>query len=241
MNSLSFLLFVCVLYKQIADLEKEVLRRGRAYQCLLCDQYQGEKRHVIPHIYKYHIPLDSVPFYCSLCHFIATEKKKLVDHVTHYAKHAEAAKGLADNGRSYLHENKDPILLVEGNHFAKMGRKESHDLWASRLRRTTVVPDLASPPINTTPSYPVLDVEPAKDVLNTPEPVLATESIGAAAIPIIDDFLSCEPNLDFLDKILGYDSSQKSTGHLRIQGGIGAGKGKGKERREEREKCRERR
>lgn len=156
----------------MADLEKEILRRGRACQCLLCDQYQGEKRHVIPHIYKYHIPLDSVPFYCSLCHFIATEKKKLVDHVTHYAKHAEAAKGLADNGRSYLHENKDPILLVEGNHFAKMGRKESHDLWASRLRRTTVVPDLASPPRNTAPSYPVVDVEPAKDVLNTPEPLL---------------------------------------------------------------------
>lgn len=114
-NLLSFLLFVCILYKQMADLEKEILRRGRAYQCLLCDQYQGEKRHVIPHIYKYHTPLDSVPFYCSLCHFIATEKKKLVDHVTHYAKHAEAAKGLADNGRSYLHENKDPILLVEEN------------------------------------------------------------------------------------------------------------------------------
>lgn len=87
----------------------------------------------------------------------------------------------------------------------------------------------------------MVDVEPAKDVLNTPEPLLTTESIGAAAIPIIDDFLSCEPNLDFLDKILGYDSSQKSAGHLRIQGGIGAGKGKGKERREEREKCRERR
>lgn len=73
---LCFLLFVCVLYIQMADLEKEILRRGRAYQCLLCDRYQGEKRHVIPHIYKYHIPLDSASFYCSLCHFIATEKKK---------------------------------------------------------------------------------------------------------------------------------------------------------------------
>lgn len=96
LNSLSFLLFVCVLYKQMADLEKEILRLGRAYQCLLCDQYQGEKRHGIPQIYKYHIALLSVPSYCGLCHFIATEKKKLEDHVTHYAKHTEAAKDLGD-------------------------------------------------------------------------------------------------------------------------------------------------
>lgn len=128
---------------------------------------------MIPHIYKYHIPLDSSLFHCSLCHFIATEKKKLVDHVTHYAKHTDAAKDLADNGRSYLHENKDPILLVEGNHFAKIGRrKESHDLWTSRIKRTTVIPDLGSPLKNTAPSYPVIDVEPTKDVSRTPEPRL---------------------------------------------------------------------
>lgn len=96
LNSLSFLLFVCVLYKQMADLKKEILTLGRAYKCLLCDQYQGKKRHGIPQIYKYHIALHNVPSYCGLCHFIATEKKKLVDHVTHYAKHTEAAKDLGD-------------------------------------------------------------------------------------------------------------------------------------------------
>lgn len=57
----------------------------------LCDRYQGEKRHEIPHIYKYYIYLDSAPFYCSLCHFITTEKK-LQYHVTHYAKHTDAVK-----------------------------------------------------------------------------------------------------------------------------------------------------
>lgn len=123
-----------VLFKQIANLEKDILRCWRAYLYPLCDQYLGGR--VIPHIYKYHIPLDSVPFYCSLCHFIATVKKKLVDQVTHYANHTEAAKDLSDNGRGYLHENKDPILLVEGNHFAKIGREESHDRWDSRIRRT---------------------------------------------------------------------------------------------------------
>lgn len=56
----------------------------------------GKKRHGIPQIYKYHIALHNVPSYCGLCHFIATEKKKLVDHVTQYAKHTEAAKDLGD-------------------------------------------------------------------------------------------------------------------------------------------------
>lgn len=72
------------------------------------------------------------------------------------------------------------------------------------------VPDLRSPPRNTAPSYPVVDVQPPKDVLRTPESILATESEGAAAIPIMDDFFSYEANLNFLDRILGYESLQKS-------------------------------
>lgn len=65
--------------------------------------------------------------------------------------------------------------------------------------------------------------------------MLATESVEAAAISIIDEFLSCKHNLDFLDKILGYDFPPKSAGHLCMQGRKGAGKGKGKEKeREER-------
>lgn len=87
--------------------------------------------------------------YCSVCHFIAKSKKKLVDNVTHYAKLTETVKDLEDNGRSYLHANKDPTLLVEGNHFARIGMKESHDLWFSRIKRTTVIPDLGSQPRNT--------------------------------------------------------------------------------------------
>lgn len=109
-----------------------------------------------------------------------------------------------------MHENKDLILLVEGNQFAKMGRKEYHDQWASRIRRATVVPGLRSPPRNTALSYPLFDVEPIKDVLRTPKSQFATESVGAAAIPIMVDFLSCEKNLNFLDSILEYNSSSKA-------------------------------
>lgn len=109
-----------------------------------------------------------------------------------------------------MHENKDLILLVEGNQFAKMGRKEYHDQWASRIRRATVVPGLRSPPRNTALSYPLFDVEPIKDGLRTPKPQLATESVGSAAIPIMVDFLSCEKNLNFLDRILEDKSFSKA-------------------------------
>ena len=156
----------------MADLEKEILRRGRAYQCLLCENYKGEKRHVIPHIYKYHIPLDSAPFYCSLCHFITTEKKKLQDHVHHYSKHVEAVRQYPDQGKSFMHENKDPILLVEGSHYGKMDRKDSHDLWSSRLRKN------GSPTCTSSSTGTVsTSNKSANSCGMTPDPFMATEPL----------------------------------------------------------------
>lgn len=38
-------------------------RRGEGH-IVVCKKEIGEKRYVISHIYKYHIPLDSIPFYC---------------------------------------------------------------------------------------------------------------------------------------------------------------------------------
>lgn len=188
-------------FVQMADLEKEILRRGRAYQCLLCENYKGEKRHVIPHVHKYHIPLDSAPFYCSLCHFITTEKKKLQDHVHHYSKHVEAARQSPDQGKSFMHENKDPILLVEGSHYGKMDRKDSHDLWSSRLRKN-------GPPTYTSSTGTVSTSTTSTNSSGmTPDPFMATEPLEGAMVPL-DDFLSSNPNFDFLDRILGYDSPE---------------------------------
>jgi hypothetical protein len=96
-------------------------------------QLRGEEAaRYIPHIQVSH-PLDSAPYYSSLCHFFTTDK--LQDNVTHYAKHIEASKNMADQG-SYEQGNKDSIFLVEGSHYRKMTAKESHDVWASKLRKT---------------------------------------------------------------------------------------------------------
>ena len=84
-------------------MELQALKRGRAYQCLDCEKpmvpYIGERRQVIAHLYKYHVSLDRVPFYCSLCHFLTAEKDKLTAHVKNYTKHVDAVKALERSGR----------------------------------------------------------------------------------------------------------------------------------------------
>ncbi|XP_062612421.1 nucleolar protein 58-like [Saccostrea cucullata] len=110
---------------------------------------------------------------------------------------------MSDLGKSYLHENKDPIHLVEGSHFCKMGRKESHDLWLSRLRKTTITSTGADISTASLPPSAATWIRPADEVLMTTEPSIAEKPTGAASGPL-DDFPDYKPNLDFLDKLLGY-------------------------------------
>lgn len=89
---------------------------------------------------------------------------------------------------------------VERSYFAKISRREYHDLWASRIRQTTSISGLGSTSRNLAPLDPIVNIELAKGVMRT-ELLLAAELVGTANNPI-DDFLSCDPNLDFLYKIL---------------------------------------
>lgn len=64
---------------------------------------------------------------------------------------------------------------------------------------------------------PIVNIEPAEGgVLRIPEPLLAAEPVGTAN-NLIDDFLSCDPNLDFLYKILCYSSPPRASEPLNIQ------------------------
>lgn len=106
--------------------------------------------------------------------------------------------------------------MLERSYFAKISRREYHDLWASRIRRTTSISGLGSPSRNLTPLDPIVNIEPAEGgVLRTPKPLLAAEPVGTANNPI-DDFLSCDPNLDFLYKILCYSSPPRASEPLNI-------------------------
>ena len=120
-------------------MEQYIAKRGRAYRCLGCTSYIGEKRYVTSHYYKYHLPLDRVPFYCSLCHFICAEEGKLKEHVAKYSKHLEAVDCLKKSGKepnesTYLNRNYNPVTVQEGQHYVKLSRVESRMVWIERYR-----------------------------------------------------------------------------------------------------------
>ena len=74
-------------------LRKAANRRGRAYRCLHCethgevDVYVGEKFRVESHIWKYHIPMDRVPYSCHTCMFRCTTEDQWKKHLTGYKWH----------------------------------------------------------------------------------------------------------------------------------------------------------
>jgi hypothetical protein len=126
------------------NLQNEVLKRGRAYRCLGCIDgraYEGEKRHVISHFFKYHVPLDFVPYYCSLCHFQTEDEMKLREHIKSYGKHKEAVKELVQKGEKvndteYLHKNQHPVSPLEGVNFERLGKEESAKVWGERVKKS---------------------------------------------------------------------------------------------------------
>lgn len=92
-------------------------------------QYEGQKKHVMAIIYKYHIPLESVRFYCSLCDFRTEQKGKLLKHVKCYSRHEEIRNNMIKRGiepkhdNMYLKRNNKFTLVVEGNHFKKIDKE----------------------------------------------------------------------------------------------------------------------
>lgn len=86
------------------------------YQCLYCEEpmikYIGERRQDIAHLYKYSIPLDQMPDYCSFCHFLTAVEDKLRAHVKGFSKHVDAAKAIEKSGvpqGNFLRDNPNPI------------------------------------------------------------------------------------------------------------------------------------
>lgn len=48
---------------QLLRTSPKAIPRGRAYSCLRCPGFMGEKGSMISHAYKYHLPLDLAPFF----------------------------------------------------------------------------------------------------------------------------------------------------------------------------------
>ncbi len=114
-------------------------RHGRAYLCRRCRDSGvsviDRKGRMVAHILKHHIPLDKVPFSCSLCMFKAMEQKSLMAHVTKYVRHVRLAReiGVVDNSQ-YLTMSAQPAVVGEAD-MVMLGKEDS-DHFFRRLTAT---------------------------------------------------------------------------------------------------------
>ena len=105
--------------------------RGRAYQCLHCLKKPGKRVIDIrcrleDHIFKMHLSLSDVPFYCRLCLFRCKKREQLLSHITGYPQHVQMAtlRGVT-NHAEFLHENPDPYVIALNVDYAVLSVEES--------------------------------------------------------------------------------------------------------------------
>lgn len=83
--------------------------KHRRYRCQVCGK-EDRKGRLIGHVLKYHIPMDRVPFSCSLCNFRCTDKKTLVNHLNSYQRHKdEVLRSGVTNLASVLNRAENPV------------------------------------------------------------------------------------------------------------------------------------
>ncbi|KAK3103074.1 hypothetical protein FSP39_016264 [Pinctada imbricata] len=151
----------------------KIEKRGHAYRCLGCNKYEGEKRYVEAHYYKYHAALDSVPFYCSLCHFMGKTLRELEKHVKGYKPHKTAVENMVKEGRQpaetaqYIHKNDNPLQLGEG-HLLMLSLEESRKVWTARQKVQSTSDPTASDPLKEVPE-PLKEKEPTVEMPTLPE------------------------------------------------------------------------
>ena len=117
--------------------------RGRVYECLRCgpaEAYQGERAKVLLHIFRKHVALDSVPFYCSICKFVTTSQTELVKHVQPavYPTHKATVDAMVCNGEQV---NERDSLLQNLKHYVptehdlkRLSKEESQEIFSARRK-----------------------------------------------------------------------------------------------------------
>lgn len=100
------------------------------YKCCHCEtngkSYIGLRFRLVAHVYKYHLPLDKAPFYCTLCLLRCSTKAALNNHVSRYSRHRSAARemGIVDSSE-YLVDNTNPAPVLLGKDFREASVLES--------------------------------------------------------------------------------------------------------------------
>ena len=151
-------------------LKEKISKRGYAYRCRKCHIFKGEKRYVETHIYKFHVALDEVPYYCSLCHFMAKTEKEVTKHTRGYKPHKQAEERLVEEGKPvpdssvYIHRNNVPIEIGD-EYMEKMSLEESQLVWISRMKTSATATATATATTSATASATV----PDDDIAQLPE------------------------------------------------------------------------
>ncbi len=119
--------------------------RGRVYKCLHCDinAYKGEKLRVEQHIYRKHIALDSVPYYCNICKFVTTSQSDLEQHlnIKTYPTHAATVNAMLEAGQCVL-ENESMLqniayYKIGDKDMERLEREESEEIYSARKEKQT--------------------------------------------------------------------------------------------------------
>ena len=111
------------------------------YRCSRCPK-EDEKRRVIDHFFRIHVPLENVPYYYTLCMFRCFTRKQLKDHVTGYKRHTKEIKELEEiegvkvDSAPFLKESMFPYILDEARDLVKLSVGESNNKYEERKKGT---------------------------------------------------------------------------------------------------------
>ena len=103
-----------------------MLQAMSLYSCSHCKSGDKVQKEMIYHLYKYHVKLESAPFYCGLCLFRCTTATELASHTKGYTGHITRVKamikaGIELNENDYLREAITPRFWVEGTDYVLKG------------------------------------------------------------------------------------------------------------------------
>jgi hypothetical protein len=170
--------------------------RGRAYKCLRCNSFTGERSKVVSHFYKHHISLEEAPFYCTLCLFRTERQRELTRHVRGFIPHKQRQAAMKTYVESeFLKTSSKPYLVCEGRDIERLGQLESSRLWEERKRKPKEA-DLLTSILNEagldltafcSPAVPVTNViQPSSEVDIQPLDLTPTACTTSILTPIIN-------------------------------------------------------
>ncbi|KAH3852577.1 hypothetical protein DPMN_095088 [Dreissena polymorpha] len=86
------------------------------YQCLYCGTIDRKGR-LTDSVFRDHVAIENVPFYCRLCKFRSQDRLKLCEHLANYGRHQQAAAKLGPmlNNRELLVKAPSPRFVTEAD------------------------------------------------------------------------------------------------------------------------------